>query len=252
MRELLARIVAAVEEAGAVIRGARPAAAVGAGTVTAADRLTDAFLRERLLALRSCAWLSEETPDSTARLTHNEVWIVDPLDGTREFVRGIPEYTVSVALVVERMPELAVVHNPVSGETYSAMRGAGAFCGAAPLHVREGIRLEASRAEVEQGEFEPFRAAWCIRPVGSIAGKLAHVAAGRAAVTLSRGPKHEWDVCAGVLLVREAGGRVSDLHGRPLLFNRPIPLIDGILAGAPRAYARAAGLAAPLGMVRRS
>lgn len=209
-----------------------------AGPVTEADRAADTLLKERLLGLRDVGWLSEETADDAVRLGRDALWVVDPLDGTKEFVKGLPEYTVAVALVEHGRPELAVVHNPSTGDTFWAERGKGAHHDGQRVRVAEGPRLLASRSEMRRGEFEPF-GAWQVEPIGSIEYKLALVAAGRAGVTLSRGPKHEWDVCAGALLVEEAGGVATDVFGGALRYNQPFPKVRGILAGAPGAHARA-------------
>ena len=209
------------------------------GPVTRADREADELLKRKLLELAPVAWLSEETADDPARLDADRIWIVDPLDGTKEFVGGLPEYTVAIALVEDGEPVLAVVHNPATGETFSAARGLGARLNGEPIAVEEGGRLLASRSELKRGEFEPFAAGWQVEPVGSIQYKLALVAAGRAGVTFSRGPKHEWDVCAGALVVAEAGGIATDLYGDPLRYNQPFPKTKGILAGAPETYERA-------------
>lgn len=263
VRDLVPGVIDAAVAAGRCIEAVR-AGALGVTTksdqspVTRADREADALLHERLLALVPAGWLSEETADSEDRLSQRLLWVVDPLDGTREFIHGVPEYTVAIALVEEAQPLFALVHRPAGRDTYWAVRGHGAFYtrppgGEAavptrwdsgelnhqPIRAVEGRTLLASRSECRSGEFDPFRAAWEITPMGSIAGKLAQVAAGSASVTFSRGPKHEWDVCAGVLLVSEAGGRVSDVFGEPLRFNQRFPKVRGILAGAPAAYASA-------------
>ncbi len=185
--------------------------------------------------------VSEEDgiPPFATRRRWSRYWLIDPLDGTKEFVKGWPEYSVAVALVETGEPLLGVVHNPATGDTFSAARGLGAFRNRRAIRVREGARLLASRSEVRRGEFEPFSEAWDVQPVGSIQYKLALVAAGEAAVTFSRGPKHEWDVCAGALIVAEAGGLATDLFGDPLRYNQPFPKVKGILAGASGAYARA-------------
>ena len=207
--------------------------------VTRADHEADALLRSRLQKLRPVGWLSEETADNPARLSLDRLWVVDPLDGTKEFVKGLPEYSVAVALVEHGEPLLGVVHNPATGDTFSAARGAGAFRNGQPIKCSDGPLVLASRSETARGEFEPFADAWEVRPVGSIQLKLALVAAGEAAVTFSRGPKHEWDVCAGALIVSEAGGAATDVFGGPLRYNQPFPKVKGILAGATPAYARA-------------
>lgn len=228
--------------------------------VTRADREADTLLRRRLTALLPAGWLSEETADAPDRLRERHVWVVDPLDGTKEFIEGIPEYAVAVALVEDGEPVLAVVHNPASGEVFWGARGVGVWKGGgssrsegdgAVVTVREGKVILASRSELVRGEFEPFMRRergvassspltdWEVVARGSIAYKLAGVAAGDGSVTFSRGPKHEWDVCAGALLVEEAGGKATDLFGEPLRFNQPFPKTRGILAGAPESYDRA-------------
>jgi myo-inositol-1(or 4)-monophosphatase len=205
--------------------------------VTSADLAADHILRQQLTtAFPRDGWLSEETLDDAARLTRRRVWVVDPIDGTREFIKGVPEFAISVALVVAGRVALGVVHNPISGELFYALRGQGAYQnGGRPMHVTQrarvaGARIPASRSEFGRGEFDDLAAPLEIVPTGSIAYKLALVAAGRADATWSQGLKHEWDVCAGVLLVEEAGGRVTDLDCRPHRFNRPQPQVNGIVA----------------------
>ncbi|MDT8305070.1 MAG: 3'(2'),5'-bisphosphate nucleotidase CysQ [Anaerolineae bacterium] len=204
--------------------------------VTDVDLAADRLLHERLLALLPDAgWLSEETADNPERLAQRRVWVVDPLDGTKEFVMGIPEFSVAVALVDDGQPLLAVVYNPATGELFSARRGAGLThngCAAAVsgCNVLAGARVDASRSEMKRGEFEPFASLVDLNVVGSIAYKLARVAAGQADATWSRGPKHEWDICAGTLLVQEGGGICVDLDGQPMRFNKSFPKVNGLVA----------------------
>ena len=245
------RVIAIVRAAGQGIErirdvGFEVAHKGAAGPVTAADRAADALLRQELMALHPVGWLSEETADDKTRLDLHSVWVVDPLDGTKEFIAGVPEYVVAVGLVTAGRPVLGVVHNPRTGDTFWATRGGGAFRNGTPIRVAEGKRLLASRSETKRGEFAPFDG-WQVDPVGSIQYKLALVAAGEGAVTLSRGPKHEWDVCAGALIVAEAGGRATDMFGEPLRYNQPFPKVPGILAGAPDAFQRALARLRPTG-----
>jgi myo-inositol-1(or 4)-monophosphatase len=209
--------------------------------LTAADLEVDAQLREVLLAARpEDGWLSEETKDSPQRLQRRRVWIVDPIDGTRSFIAGRPEFAISIGLVEDGAAVVGVVYNPARDELFWAIRGAGAYVqernGAAErLSVSERLPGEqaimlASRSEIARGEFDPFEQSWTIEPVGSTAYKLAQVAWGRGETFLSRGEKSEWDVCAGVLLVQEAGGRVTDLEGGEPRFNRAPPLLRGVIA----------------------
>lgn len=237
------RTVEAVREAGRLVEGVRRDGfdveeKEGQGPVTRADRGADDLLRERLTAIRPGAWLSEESADDPSRADADRVWIVDPLDGTREFVEGVPQYTVAAALLEDGRVEVGVIHNPATDETFHAVRGSGTYRDGERVATRDGGELLASRTELSRGEFEPFRSEWEIRPTGSTQYKLALVAAGDASATFSRGPKWEWDVCAGALLVSEAGGRCTELPGTDLGYNKPFPKVRGMLAGAPEAYRR--------------
>ncbi|HSM58623.1 MAG TPA: 3'(2'),5'-bisphosphate nucleotidase CysQ [Candidatus Sulfomarinibacteraceae bacterium] len=204
--------------------------------VTDADFAADSLLKQRLLALLPQAgWLSEETVDNPQRLEKELVWVVDPLDGTKEFVMGIPEFSVSVALVHNGAPLLGVILNPASSELYTAVRGQGLRFNGDDGSVSDraslqGAVVDASRSEWKRGEFDPFKELVTVNVMGSIAYKLARVAAGQADASWSRGPKNEWDICAGALLVQEAGGRCVDLNGDPFTFNRPNPKVNGIIA----------------------
>jgi myo-inositol-1(or 4)-monophosphatase len=223
--------------------------------VTDADLAADAVLWERLLGGRpEYGWLSEETVDGPARLGRDRVWVVDPLDGTRSFIRGYREFAVSVALVESGEAILGVVYNPASGDMYWAERGRGSYhsagwtgvgsagSGGRPEGVRLGIgepaskdarSLVASRTEIGRGEFAALLPRWEIRPLGSTACKLAAVASGAGHAYLSRGPKSEWDVAAGALLVTEAGGAATNLRGELFRYNRADPSVHGVVAAAP-------------------
>jgi myo-inositol-1(or 4)-monophosphatase len=209
--------------------------------LTDADLAADALLRAELGGSRpGYGWLSEETADGPDRLGRERVWIVDPNDGTRSFIAGRPEFAISIGLAERGTVIAGVVYNPARGELFYAQRGGGAFLrrddGAdVPLRATgdagpaEPVLL-ASRSEIAAGEFDPFSGAWRIEPVGSTAYKLARIAAGSGHAFLSRGPKSEWDICAGALLVSEAGGRATDLTGSEPGFNRADPYVHGILA----------------------
>ena len=203
--------------------------------LTDADLAADATLKQMLLSNRpDYGWLSEETADKPDRLRKRLVWIVDPIDGTRSYIAGRPEFAISIGLVENHRALLGVVYNPATDEMFVAVRGQGArWVNGDALHVRRNSttrELVASRSEISGGELEPFVQNFEIVPTGSTAYKLAKVAAGAAEAFVSRGPKSEWDVCAGVLLVEEAGGRATDLRGHDITYNQPRTEVFGILA----------------------
>jgi len=211
--------------------------------VTAADLEADRILRKHLQgAFPEYGWLSEETRGDANRFDRRRVWIVDPMDGTREFVMRTPEYVVSVGLVEDGEPILGVIYNPLNGDLYDAVRGEGTRLNGQPIacdHVLDGKPVvEVSRSDIEKGRFADFESHLDLRPCGSIAYKLARLASGKADSTLSVTPKNEWDIAAGVLLVLEAGGRVTDLAGQAYVFNQKDTLVNGVIAASAQAYER--------------
>lgn len=203
--------------------------------VTTADLAVNQILHELLLtAFPHDAWLSEESPDDLRRLENKRVWVIDPIDGTKYFMRGVPQYAISVALVESHQPVVAAVYNPATDELFSAVRGMGAWLNGQPIHVTpaRGGRpvVLVNPPALERGIFRAIEAAAECRPMGSIAYTLALVAAGRADATLNLDGLNEWDVAGGVLLIEEAGGMVMDRNGSPLSFNQAKTTIRGILA----------------------
>jgi myo-inositol-1(or 4)-monophosphatase len=180
-------------------------------------------------------WLSEETRDSEARLAKTRVWVIDPLDGTKEFIKRIPEFCVSIALVETGTPVLGVIYNPERDELFASRQGGGISVNGAPAQVSgtsqlSAARFLASRSEDSRGEWDEFKSELTIDLTGSVAYKLALLAAGRGDATFSLTPKNEWDICAGAALISEAGGRITDRRGQPLRFNNPKTLLPGIIA----------------------
>jgi len=186
-------------------------------------------------------WLSEETHDNRERLTQSRVWIVDPLDGTKEFVQHLPEFCVCIALVERGEPIVAVSYNPVVDEMFAAERGRGLTLNGVRAHVSAtsalaDARVLASRSEDKRGEWDVFKPHCTVELTGSVAFKLALIAAGRADATFSLTPKNEWDICAGTLLITEGGGRVTDLAGQLLRFNQPDTRRSGLIASNGRLH----------------
>ena len=211
--------------------------------LTAADRESNACIQEIVTrAFPADGWLSEETADSVDRLSRKRVWIVDPLDGTKEFTQHIPEFCVCIALVEGGRPTVAVELNPVTDSLYVAIRGRGATLNDAPARVSTQdvvARAEvlASRSEDKRGEWDAFKPRCKVVLTGSVAYKLAELSTGNGDATFTLTPKNEWDICAGSLLVEEAGGRVTGLDGKPLVFNQPSPLRPGMIASNGRLHA---------------
>ena len=224
--------------------------------VTDAAKAADSLLKDHLSELLpEAGWLSEETVDLPDRLQRERVWIVDPLDGTKEFILGIPEFAVSVALVENGKPILGIVFNPATDELFTALQNSGAAYNGKPARVSnrkrlQGAHVDASRSECKRGEFKPFEDWIRIHIKGSTAFKMARVAAGLSDASWSRGPKNEWDICAGVLLVQEAGVRCADLGDNPFLFNRPNTLVSGFIADNGLLHAHVVETLASLGVAR--
>ena len=212
--------------------------------VTAVDAAVNAFLGRELDALLpGSGWLSEETADDRVRLGREHVWIVDPIDGTKQLVSGIPEVAISIGLVTSGRVVAATVVNPMTGEQGSWVEGrppafAGLDARPVPSSLEEAIAI-VSRSETEDGELKDLDGVvGSTRPVGSVAYKLLRVAAGADALTYSIRPKSEWDVCGGVGLVEAAGRVYLRLDGAPLRFNQPDTRIPcGAVAG-PESLAR--------------
>ena len=207
--------------------------------VTTADNEADSFLKSELTNARpDYGWLSEETVDSEDSLGKERVWIVDPLDGTKEFIEGVPQFVVSVALVENGVPIIGVLHNPVTKETFYASKGIGTYFDDV-IHncsVKESTTdmvILNSRSETRKGLWEPHKQHFKkLKPIGSVAYKMGLTAIGKADIFATLRPKNEWDICAGTCLINEAGGKVTNLNGEKITFNNRKTLIEpGLIAG---------------------
>lgn len=207
--------------------------------VSEVDLAVDALLRTRLSALLPDAgWLSEETVDDPARLACARVWVVDPIDGTRDFIRGRDGWCVSVALVADGVPVIGVLDAPARGEAWVATAGGGA--------MRNGMCLRASTRDTLAGARVPTDAlpkadrdfAMVPKP-NSIALRIAMVAADEADLVATLRWGNEWDIAAAALIASEAGAAVSDAIGKPLSFNKPDPQAFGVLVSTSGIHAAA-------------
>lgn len=242
----LTRFTQVITHAGAIVAtwfrsGAQVDRKQDGSPITAADTAANEYLRGALLQLLpSAGWLSEETADDPVRLTKDWVWIVDPLDGTKEFAAGLPEFAVSVALTYRGRVVLGGVVNPATGEGGVGGPSIGfeswgydrSVAGAATL---ASARASVSRREVEDRTVAPYLGlVGSAVPIGSVAYKLLRVAAGADDLTFSVQHKSFWDVCGGIGLI-EAAGKVYERFDRaPLVFDLADSRIRSGGAAGPR------------------
>ncbi|MDB5562829.1 MAG: monophosphatase [Hyphomicrobiales bacterium] len=192
--------------------------------VTEADILVDKFLHNSLLAARrDYGWLSEETADNPERLQHRRIFIVDPIDGTRGFIRGEDSWTVSLAVVEDGVPIAGVVYAPVRDEMYDAFAGGGARLNGAPLTRRcvpgRGPVIPAPGAvhqELQAAGLDYVRGP----ALPSLAYRLVQVATGTLDGAVARRGSQDWDIAGAAIILAEAGIELEDVCvGRPI-FNR--------------------------------
>lgn len=246
---LLDALNARVREAGALAlsyfgQDPRSQTKADGTSVSEADLAVDDYLRKHLGNIDPAyGWLSEETEDDPSRLDRERVWVVDPIDGTRAFLKERPEWTVCAALVENGEPVLAAVFNPAKDEFFHAVRGQGAFLNNTPIAVPDPVSLENCRLAASATMFRPERwpepwpemeTVW----VNSIAYRLALVAAGKCDGTVSMSGKCDWDIAAADLIVREAGGVITTHDKRPFTYNRPNSRHSSVVAAGPALHAQ--------------
>lgn len=204
--------------------------------VSEADLWASEMLHAALTtAFPDTGWLDEEQTDTAARLEHERVWIVDPIDGTREYLEGVPEYAISVALAVRGVPALGVVYNPARDAMYAAtcLEAAERL----PARVPTRFDVLVGRGEKRWDELPPLPPGAKPRGIGSVAYRLALLAAGRGQAVLTGYGRAEWDVAAGVALCQAAGLRATDILGERNIFNKRDPAIRGLLVAEPGLHA---------------
>ena len=206
--------------------------------VSEADIAVDALLKERLAALGSgYGWLSEETADDRSRLAARRVWIVDPIDGTRAYITGKPDWTISAALVEEGRPILAALFAPVDDEMFLATIGAGATRNGIPIASSTDGTLAGARFAGPKHQLEQLAKRWPqivpVPKIHSLALRIARVAHGEVDVALASGNGQDWDLAAADLLVHEAYGVLTTIAGELLTYNRPDPIHGALVAAGP-------------------
>jgi myo-inositol-1(or 4)-monophosphatase len=219
----------------------------GAGPVSAADLEVDHMLREELTAARpGYGWLSEETTDGPERLAAERVFVVDPIDGTRAFLNGETGWAVSLAVVERGRAVAGVVHLPKLGRTYAAEAGGGATLDGAAIRASARTALEGASVLSNAASLAPEHWPGGVPPVRrhfrpSLAHRLCLTAAGRFDAMLVLRDAWEWDLAAGDLIAREAGGRATTRTGEPARYNNSRPLVTGIVVAGPALHAELIG-----------
>jgi myo-inositol-1(or 4)-monophosphatase len=201
--------------------------------VCEADLDVDRFLRRELGALLPAAgWLSEETADSAGRLDCDLIWLVDPIDGTRDFIRGRKGWAVSVALISAGRPLIGVLAAPARDEFWCATAGRGATRNGHPLKASTRAEFAGARVPADSLAREDRDLTMVEKPK-SIALRVAMVAADEADIVATLRWGYEWDVAAAALIAREAGAAVTDAFGEALAYNKRDPRAFGLLVSAP-------------------
>lgn len=201
--------------------------------VSDVDLEVDALLHQRLTALLpEAGWLSEETADTAERLGQRKLWVVDPIDGTRDYIRHRTGWAVSIALIEDGQPRYGVLDAPARGERWYAEAGKGAWRNGQRLHVGTCTAMAGARVSAEQLPKIDADLVMVERP-NSIALRIAMVAADEVDVLATIRWGNEWDIAAAVLIAREAGATVTNVFGESLRFNTPDAEAFGVLASSP-------------------
>ncbi len=209
----------------------------GGSPVTEADVGVDAFLKIRLSSLLpEAAWLSEETVDNPVRLEHRLVWIVDPIDGTRAFLNGHEDWSISIALLVDGEPHLGIVYAPALDALYEGRAGGGASLNADAIAVSPAGALRGARVAGPQPLVDTLTRSVGVMEllpkIPSLALRVVRIAAGEVDVGLVSSNARDWDIAAADLILREAGGTLSDQAGARPVYNRDDPVHGELLASS--------------------
>jgi myo-inositol-1(or 4)-monophosphatase len=215
--------------------------------VSEADIAVDALLRERLTgAGDTFAWLSEETADDPTRLTARYVWVIDPIDGTRAYVAGQPDWAISAALIEDGRPIVACLYAPALDQFFAGRAGAGSSLNGDAIAATRGTGLHGLRVVGPQKLLERLSSVmppFTKLPRGhSLALRLVRVAQGACDVAFAGGNSHDWDLAAADLLVHEAGGALTPLVGGTIAYNRPVPRHSMLIAAGRDRHAALIGL----------
>jgi myo-inositol-1(or 4)-monophosphatase len=212
--------------------------------VSEADMAVDALLRERL-SRPDIGWLSEESHDDRARLEGHALYIADPIDGTRAYLAGLPDWCICAALVEHGRPVVAGIYAPVEDQLFLAAAGAGATCNGTSIRTSERERLAGANVAGPAGYLKRLSGhvdIVSVPKIHSLALRLARVAEGRIDLALASINAHDWDLAAADLLVHEAGGAVTTLTGEKLVYNLHDPVHGAVIAAGGPIHAETLGL----------
>jgi myo-inositol-1(or 4)-monophosphatase len=248
---LAERLAAAVREAGviALSKFRTPLKSWMKGNsspVCEVDIAANELLQARLRGpAEDIGWLSEETEDDPQRLHARQLWIVDPIDGTRAYIGGRPDWSIAVALVEDGRPVLAAIYAPVEDEMFLAIAGQGATLNGAAIKISDGD-LHGARIAGPAGYLTRLQA---IEPgfvaypkIHSLALRFARVAHGVVDAAFASRNGHDWDLAAADLLVHEAGGALTTFAGQLLIYNRADPVHPPLVAAGRHRHAALVGL----------
>ena len=206
--------------------------------VTDADIAVNDYLVKTLQPARpEYGWLSEETKDDASRHERVRSFVVDPIDGTRAFIDRTPNFTVSVAVIENGQPIAGAVYNPLLDELYTAAKGLGAQMNGQSISTSYTPAIENCRMVGYPRKFR--RLDWPemnVSVVNSMAYRMVLVASGARDATIAFTPKSDWDLAAAALIVNEAGGIATDLHGQNFRFDRQSVVEMGVICAGPALY----------------
>ncbi len=213
--------------------------------VSEADIAVDEFLRKHLTQ-PDIGWLSEESIDDRARMASRRVFIVDPIDGTRAYIAGLPDWSICAALVEDGRPVAAALYAPVSDEMFVASLGAGTTRNGARVGATEGDTLNAARIAAPKNYLDKLAAVnpaiAALPKIHSLALRLTRVADGTIDIAMASARSRDWDLAAADLLVHEAGGAMTNLAGGQLVYNLHDPVHAALVAAGPARHRTMLGL----------
>lgn len=226
----------------------------GDSPVSEADLAVDRYLHHELLSARpEFGWLSEETADGPERLDRGDVFVVDPIDGTRGFVRGDRDWCISIAIVTDRFPRIAVLHSPARRRVFTSVRGKGAFLNGVRLSAssRKSVEKLSGSRKINDALKRQFPQRFEPHPfLPSLACRLALVATGDLDGAFATAGSHEWDVAAADLIVSEAGGRLTTASGLTLAYNKARAGMPALVASSAHLHEQVLDIAKTGGFLR--